>query len=1317
MKKWLLGLLLIPIILIAIVIYLVATESGLSFVTSQVQRWQPAGVNIQSSSGRVLGPLSISGFTQQSDQSNISVDSIELDWQAPGFKDRVLRVQSAKITGVSVKLNPSDKEEEPVPPTEPFSLKEQLDLPIGVELDSLHVGDMQIQLSPDAEPIVVNSIDSRFLYDQSENLEFELQVDSPILKLDTAVKAETKEQYPLEATATWSIEQPDLASVNGTTQINGNSSSITIDNTIATPYGVHANLVIDNPLESLSLDGTVTIETDALSSIKADLPEIDINGDVRVNGPVDKITAGANVAINGLLETAVKIQTDLNMDGQLLNLRSLAINVEEHLALLEADGTVDLSGQSPLLDINASWQDAQWPLADEPLMTSVAGDVKVTGTPEDLEATINASVGGDGALEARASYTNPSFIVDVNWTELSWPLDGSQIKNTNGKLRLFGTPDDYTLLTDTTTTHAQAGPLQLKVASEGSTEHINVPLLEGQALEGTFKGSANLNWADALIGKVSLLANGLNPGVVASEMPGKLAIDLDVNIDEENEVPTLSLNKLDVSGLLKDLPLQLSAKGSGRGDGELLIEQFNFETADTKLNADGVLGKSSSLDWQINSPDLASIVPDATGSIVGGGTVTGSLPLPIVNGNIRVRKLAYTDLKVEAVDLDANVDPSPGGDINVQLNVNSASAPGIALSQVDFDLAGTTQKHTIAFEARTDQGDVDVQIDGGLVESVWNATFNNLILAPKDFAAWSLTKPVEATISADETTVEQACLASSDATVCLDATRTPELFTVDYDLSELPISYVESFIPDTTRLAGIINSEGRAQIPTGADPDVELKLSLNNLNVDVLGPEDDFVRILTTQQSTIDAILNKDGLNASARLDLGQQGRMDAKFTVGGPVDSLATGAIDGSLIGSIENIDFLTELAPELESISGRLDSDMQFSGTADRPVISGGIEFREGDLKLLTPGTHIRNITASVKARNDMVVQLQMQADSGEGELLVSGEANLDPENLAVSLNLSGDQFQVVDSLDTRASISPNIDLKFQNDGLQFSGRVDIPVLEITPNEIPAGVLAASSDQVIVTNKPVEEKIAAPFDIDGTITVALGDQVLIDAFGLKAKMSGAINVKESSGSETTATGTLNIDEGTFKAYGQNLKVQKGNIIYAGGPIAEPGFDLEAVRNVTSELSVGVRARGVVTDPTFSLFSTPPMTESEQLSYLVLGRSLQNNSPSENSAVRQAAMALGVAGGKLLTEKFGDKLGVDSIAIDSELRETGEQAALVVGKYLTPKLFVSYGIGLFEPVSTLKLNYSVNSVIKLISETTESRSGGDVVFTFESSD
>jgi translocation and assembly module TamB len=133
-------------------------------------------------------------------------------------------------------------------------------------------------------------------------------------------------------------------------------------------------------------------------------------------------------------------------------------------------------------------------------------------------------------------------------------------------------------------------------------------------------------------------------------------------------------------------------------------------------------------------------------------------------------------------------------------------------------------------------------------------------------------------------------------------------------------------------------------------------------------------------------------------------------------------------------------------------------------------------------------------------------------------------------------------------------------------------------------------------------------------------------------------------------------------------------------------------------------------------------MSQQEQLSYLVLGRSLDQAPEGESSALAQASLALGVKGGNFLAENIGGDLGVDEFTIKSGSGEAGAasdpaDAALVIGKYLSPKLYLSYGIGLFNPVSVLSMQYEINRRLKLMTESSSESTGADLVYSFERGD
>ena len=99
---------------------------------------------------------------------------------------------------------------------------------------------------------------------------------------------------------------------------------------------------------------------------------------------------------------------------------------------------------------------------------------------------------------------------------------------------------------------------------------------------------------------------------------------------------------------------------------------------------------------------------------------------------------------------------------------------------------------------------------------------------------------------------------------------------------------------------------------------------------------------------------------------------------------------------------------------------------------------------------------------------------------------------------------------------------------------------------------------------------------------------------------------------------------------------------------------------------------------------------------------------------MNEAAMMLGLTGGEVLGKQLGEKIGVDEVSVTSEPGGATTQASLLVGKYLTPELFVSYGLGIFEPVSTLRMLYTLSSHWRLVGEASALRSATDIFYVIE---
>jgi translocation and assembly module TamB len=116
-------------------------------------------------------------------------------------------------------------------------------------------------------------------------------------------------------------------------------------------------------------------------------------------------------------------------------------------------------------------------------------------------------------------------------------------------------------------------------------------------------------------------------------------------------------------------------------------------------------------------------------------------------------------------------------------------------------------------------------------------------------------------------------------------------------------------------------------------------------------------------------------------------------------------------------------------------------------------------------------------------------------------------------------------------------------------------------------------------------------------------------------------------------------------------------------------------------------------------------MAQSEALSYIVTGKPLSGLKSGEGDMLGTAARALGTAGGDLLAKGLGTRLGVDATVSDSTALGG---AAFTVGKYLSPKLYLSYGVGVFDPGQVVTLRYLMSRRFNFEAEnaTTGTRAG-----------
>ncbi|MEY3372619.1 MAG: hypothetical protein RLZZ537_1087, partial [Pseudomonadota bacterium] len=202
--------------------------------------------------------------------------------------------------------------------------------------------------------------------------------------------------------------------------------------------------------------------------------------------------------------------------------------------------------------------------------------------------------------------------------------------------------------------------------------------------------------------------------------------------------------------------------------------------------------------------------------------------------------------------------------------------------------------------------------------------------------------------------------------------------------------------------------------------------------------------------------------------------------------------------------------------------------------------------------------------------------------------------------------------------------------------------------------------------------------------LKVGISDHVKVTGYGLDGEVTGKVAVDSPYDSPTKLTGTLSLS-GEYAAYGKELIIKRGNLQYNNNLVYEPRLDILTERVIEEEnVTVGLQITGPAAKPKTTVVSNPAMSDSDALSWLLFGRPLNSVSAGQADSINAKSMALN-AGGSFLVGTLGRKVGLDQASI-SESRALGD-STLTIGKQISPRLFVSYGVSLLftPPVRQLR--------------------------------
>ena len=1013
------------------------------------------------------------------------------------------------------------------------------------------------------------------------------------------------------------------------------------------------------------------------SALGPGYPIADLNADINAKGelsPAWQVAAAFQIKASKLMGQTLTGNGKLNADAKHLS------GIDAHLAM--AQNTADVSG-----NFGAPGEQLKWKI-DARQLSAVSSD---------LLGAITASGVVTGSMAAPRS----SFEADAKGLAFaSAKRPGDSLIHAAGDVAVVkGTPE-------------------LKL--NGSIQRLN-PTSFGAAQSGSVNATFN---ADAH------LASDWRAGVNLALQPSTFA----------------------------NAPLSGYAKLSA-SRGSISNADIDLHLASNSLQAKGSFGSTlDKLEWKLDAPQLGSLGPQFGGVLRANGTLSGTaarpaLALTLDGANLRApgqqqvgsirgsATLGNTIAMASAAPAGAARGKAAQAEVMADvplvsdIEITRYVSPAISLDKARLQTSGTRSAHIIQLSAANPDFDAALRVKGSWANDTWTGAIDTLqnkgrfaltlaapaslkLVAPQDTGVAGLLKPEQ--IALGSTTIKLPA-----GTIRIDnLEKAGATWQSKGQAAGVPVNYL-------AQLSDAWRDNVRSNMTIGAEWGLNLQAATRTLagmvhvyreqgDLTITGadlPQPLGLRTLDARADVNDGTLriqlNVDGTRAGqAKLEGSAQlhdGRLadDSPFTLSGSAN-----------MGSLA---WLAPLAgqPGLE-IDGTFQMAVNGSGTIAAPQLNGDITGDKLVVNWLDQGIKLRNGQLQARLTGDQLQLQKLAFDGNQGRAQADGWIRYAANEATMQLKLTVDKLEVLSRPDRILVVSGTSNLTRDAKHFQLDGklRADRASIELAGADTPT-----LSDDVVIVGKgtaPVKAAQGMPLNID--LEADLGNDFNLKGKGLDAQLAGSLRIRVADRRPPRVNGSIRVASGTYAAYGQKLAIDRGVINFTGA-YDNPGLNILAVRRrpegeALSETNVeaGVEVRGTALAPQAKLVSTPVVSDSDKLAWLVLGHGIDNTQGNDMALLSTAAGALfgGAGQGKLANALGVDELGVGQAAGTSTAgAATGLQNTVVtVGKRISSRAYLSFEQGASSATSLVKLKYKLNPRITLQFQT-GTNNALDVLYTW----
>ncbi|WP_158589084.1 autotransporter assembly complex protein TamB [Alginatibacterium sediminis] len=1257
--KWLIRLIVFGVLVsLLIVTMIVGTERGLRFVADLVSD-NVSGLVIENVRGQLWQGVSIEKLQWIQDGLELDLENTyaQIDWA--GIDRKLLHVESLRSDNVIVSVDTiklaessskqpqsdvaTDSNELWTPPWPLLISEFKLEAfvlsvdGIGVELDALDFAGQWKADKIDVDKLIV------------QRWKVDLGQDEVAIDEQASVNGSEVAQINGVATQTKDVQQPELIE---TEDVDFRETQIVLP-TITTPYAL-------NILELRLTNGEIIAGNE-----RFELEQIHLQGQW-----FESQLSLADLSI----EAAYKQDAvSLELNGE----QSLSGN---YLTNLKLATKLNYQGIKQSLDLSLNGPQDQTQLA--------------------LDSAGLAQISLNGVLDWSDLKLKHNMSLDLSKVELSqlkqWflmPESLSELKPKTVSLNSEG--DLYELDFELKAVASWLEEILLEVEGKTSLEAISQFKLKLESVDNSLQTpretaqrlelSGNVAWKDA----IALAVQGnfdhidLKPWLAPfASLPDEPLPILDGALDVSLIGDNWKANNIEVNGDWLALPIKLKTTGEGTLAGIINSLDLKLQLADNHIVAKGALSpQKMDLKGSIDAKQLEQLPWVDKGQVSGDFAVSGNYQQPDIEWDLSALGLSAYQVTIDKFTSQASLklDQAFSGSINT--NINNIKVAGEQIKSAELAYQSKAKQQSLSLDLKQSKRSVSAKLNGSGDASNWKGQLESASL-DAELGLWQLEQAMALQLENGVPNIGAHCWVQKRSKLCLDQSLSiAESLDVKASLRNFDFEILQALIDQDLEFDATADATVVATIAGSKVTSAELKFLMPKGQVS-LSNEFDEKQTFTYDQLDLVAKVKNDQLRADLEFETAEVGELKAWIET--PIVA-KTKTLRGELEILPIQLQKFAPLAPELSRLEGLLEAKIAIAGSLLKPKLNGLVELKDTFVAGDQLPLDIDNLSTQIKF-SEQKANIEGGFTSSNQPAKWLGEIDWSTGKPLGSVTFDADKLELLIPPMVSLVVSPDISVGFGERVLDIRGEVLVNSGKIQVKNVPQSALQSSSDVIVIEEEIEGQSTSQLTALD--ITVNLGDDLSLLALGLDTQLTGSINVTQPPGKAMVASGQIDLEDGTFAAYGQSLVIEKGQLTFSG-PLEEPYLDVRAIRNpnmIEDNVTAGIKVLGSASDAKTELFSEPSMSQNEMLSYLLRGRGL--DSGSDDNAFASMLITAGLNQGSGVVGKVGDTLGLQDMSVGAA--GAGNDTQVEVSAYVLPGVQVKYGMGVFEPINELTIRYEV---------------------------